>query len=512
MSLAYAQSDSATGAETTLKRGVGAYSQVAPVDGLLHSRRPLAEGSLLEALLKEVGDLSTLSPELLERAIKEHCWYHVTPFRSAHIRALDIPPNARVLEVGCGGGALTRYLGEQGFQVVALETSEELAECARTRCKELRNVEVITGFLENVLEDKKFDYVICIDPVLVQNEYFDPGVQLLSLCKKMLKATGTMILAVANPLHNPGGSQMEPSSDQVRGKGASLEHLKNSLNSAGFAGFESYMTFPHHAAPRVIVNAQRAREERVQWLPLVRELYQCSESSEVELDTWWRSVHSEQLENALAPGWLVLAHAHNVHSVLWKGAAVKQFCLTTEQRSAQQSGEEINQQGFGVYLLNVIKAEILPAIVKATQPIVNSIKDYKFSLMAADGRIADLATREQMAREQLVYVEDRYKGHIEHGQEELRVRKAELDLVLTQYHAVGAMCHDMREEGRKLQGMVEEIKRRYLASEEWGAALADRVVESENELHEVKASWGYRFTESMRELFSRRKHGLARKT
>jgi hypothetical protein len=52
--------------------------------------------------------------------------------------------------------------------------------------------------------------------------------------------------------------------------------------------------------------------------------------------------------------------------------------------------------------------------------------------------------------------------------------------------------------------MVEEIRRRYLASEEWGSALADRVAEAETELQEVKSSWGYRMAEKFRTLLRRR--------
>ena len=77
---------------------------------------------------------------------------------------------------------------------------------------------------------------------------------------------------------------------------------------------------------------------------LFRSLYRCSEVASGELESWWRAVHSEQLEHVLAPGWLVLAHAHTVHSVLWKGAAVKQFCLTSDE----QQGERISEKGFGI--------------------------------------------------------------------------------------------------------------------------------------------------------------------
>lgn len=497
MSVAYAQFPGIIDAG---KRAGVAPDQSNP-EKLLISKRPHGEGSALEALLKGVEDLSALSPELLERALHERCWYHITPFRSAIVRALDIPPAARILEVGCGGGALTRYLGERGFHVVALETSEELAECARTRCKGMSNVEVVSGFLENVVDDKRFDFVICIDPVLVQSEYFDPGVQLLSMCKKMLKPTGTLVLAVGNTLHSPGGSHLEPSADQIRGKGASLDQLKHALTSSGFSSFESYLSFPHHAAPRMLVDARVAREQRVQWLPLVKELYRCSELATSELDSWWRAVHSEQLEHVLAPGWLVLAHAHAVHAVLWKGAPVKQFCLTSDE---QPAGERVSEKGCGVHSMRVVKHEILPALLEASQPYVNSVKDYKYSLVAADGKIAELADRERQARVELSNAEDTFKSQLQEGKEALRVREAELDLVLKQYHSVGAMCQEMREEGRKLQGMVEEIRRRYLASEEWGSALADRVAEAETELQEVKSSWGYRMAEKFRALLRRR--------
>jgi 2-polyprenyl-3-methyl-5-hydroxy-6-metoxy-1,4-benzoquinol methylase len=90
------------------------------------AQRPTSETARLEALLKDVEDVSSLSPELMERAILEKFWYHVTPFRSALIRALELPAGSRILEIGCGAGNLTRYLGERGFQVVALETSEAL--------------------------------------------------------------------------------------------------------------------------------------------------------------------------------------------------------------------------------------------------------------------------------------------------------------------------------------------------------------------------------------------------
>jgi 2-polyprenyl-3-methyl-5-hydroxy-6-metoxy-1,4-benzoquinol methylase len=470
-------------------------------------KRDLGEASRLERILREVKDVSHLSPDLLQRAIEQGCWYHVTPFRSALIRSLEIPHSARVLEVGCGGGALTRYLGEQGYQVVALETSEELAECARIRCRDLANVEIITGFLEQVLVDYRFDFVVCVDPRFVESEFFDPGLQLITLCKKVLKSTGTLILSVGNPLHAPGEAHIEPSVDHVRGKGAPLQSLKRSLVSAGFTHSEEYITFPNHAAPRLLIDPAQARRDRLTWISLVKDLYRGSEVAEEEIERWWRAVHNEGLERYLAPGWLIIAHSHAVHSVLWNSGAGKFYAPTVSPKNSDSEICSNSDNAIEVSQIFLDHAELVATVLDAAKPVVNGVKDYKDSLIAADQRIDELALKESVARDQLLdtqqaldNAEARHSIELSQEQESRRIREAELGLVLKQYHAVGAMCHDMREEGRKLKDMLDELKRRYVAAEEWGSALSKRVVEAEQELEQTQSSLIYRWVQKLRRL------------
>lgn len=482
-------------------------------------RREPGEAARLEAILREVEDLSHLSPELMRKAIEQKCWYHVTPFRSALIRSLELPVSARVLEVGCGGGALTRFLGEQGFHVTALETAEDLAECARIRCRDLPYVEVITGFLEQVLIEERFDFVICVDPLFTESEFFDPGLQLMTMCRKVLKSTGTFILSVSNPLYCPGSAHVEPSQDHVRGKGAALHSLQRSLAGAGFSRAEEFMTLPNHAAPRLLLDAGQARADRVDWLPLIKDLYKASEAAEAEVEKWWKLVHSEELEKDLAPGWLILAHNHAVHSVLWNGGAGKYFIPVTAPGNddgvqlgvvSDEHLEENRNVRVQAETMQFSHADVVSAVLKASQPIVNGVSDYKESLVAADQRIDELAFRESVAREQLldtrealVNAEERHATELTEEQEARRIREAELGLVLKQYHAVGAMCHDMREEGRKLKDMLDELKRRYIASEEWGLSLSKRVVEAEQELQQAHEWLPYRWMKRVRAYFGR---------
>ncbi len=461
------------------------------------AQRPTSETARLEALLKDVEDLSSLSPELMERAILEKFWYHVTPFRSALIRALELPSGARILEIGCGAGNLTRYLGERGFQVVALETSEALVECARARCRDLANVEIVHGFVESVVGDNKFDFVICVDPLLVTSEYFNPGVQLFALCRNLLKATGSFILSVENPIFAPGGGHVEESQDHVRGKGAPLEGLRQSLSSAGFTGCESFMTYPHHAAPQILVETTTARTRRVPWTSMVSDLYKASATTRDEVEAWLRAICAERIENALAPGWLIVAHAHTVHSIVWNGWAVKSFDLTADK---DQVGERVDDKGISVHKLPLQEERLISIIKNIARPQINSIKDYKFSLRASDSRIGELLKREDVMKASFEDSEKRLKRDLADEREMKRVREAELDLVLKQYHAIGAMCQEMRQEGKALREMVSELRHKYQTSETWASALAGRVADAETELYTVRSSITWKLGSRIRNI------------
>ena len=258
--------------------------------------------------------------------------------------------------------------------------------------------------------------------------------------------------------------------------------------------------------------------EKKAWIAQVASLYRASEVAEEEILKWWRAVCSEGLEKELAPGWLVLAHNHAVHSVLWSGAPTKFFVPVAEAQNhdslAADGGDgqplsEVPTEANTLEVAPIVFAtsELVSAVLSASQPVVNGVKDYKESLIAADQRIDELSFKESVAREQLfdtrealVSAEERHSQELTSEQEARRIREAELGLVLKQYHSVGAMCHDMREEGRKLKDMLDELKRRYVASEDWGSALAKRVAEAEQELHQTQSWLPYRWVQKIKGL------------
>ena len=93
---------------------------------------PYTDGEHVEAellaLMQATADRSVLSPAL-RAAIRD--WpthYHLGPRRANLLRPLgDWLRGRAVLEIGAGCGAMTRYLGECGARVLALEGSPRRA-------------------------------------------------------------------------------------------------------------------------------------------------------------------------------------------------------------------------------------------------------------------------------------------------------------------------------------------------------------------------------------------------
>jgi SAM-dependent methyltransferase len=61
----------------------------------------------------------------------------------------QLPPAARVVEIGCGTGQATVSLARRGYQLTCVELGEQLAAVARRKLEGLPNVEVINADFES---------------------------------------------------------------------------------------------------------------------------------------------------------------------------------------------------------------------------------------------------------------------------------------------------------------------------------------------------------------------------
>ena len=160
----------------------------------------------LHKVLSEANDLGSYSEELQQHIKDWPSEYHLSSKRANLLRPFELTEGARVLELGCGCGAITRYLGEQGLEVDAVEGSEVRANLARLRCRDLDTVNLIQANFNRVeLPEDNYDYVLLIG-VSEYARRFSPDsdsdrgavVDLLNRIRQSLKPDGKVIIAIEN--------------------------------------------------------------------------------------------------------------------------------------------------------------------------------------------------------------------------------------------------------------------------------------------------------------------------
>ena len=154
-------------------------------------------------LIRAAADLSSAGDELIRGAEGWAQTYHLHPARANIVRCLNLPADARVLEVGAGCGAITRYLGETCALVDALEPVPVRAAAARARTRDLDNVAVFVGELSDVPAEPAYDVVVVIGVLeYVGNGTDDPAPYLdfLRGIRQRLVDGGTLVLAIENAL------------------------------------------------------------------------------------------------------------------------------------------------------------------------------------------------------------------------------------------------------------------------------------------------------------------------
>ncbi len=171
------------------------------------------DGSEVERILLDTimraSDRTSCSAELKAGIVDWPTRYHLSPSRCNLLRPLsEIGGEASLLELGCGCGALTRYLGETCRHVDAVEGSAMRARIARERCSDLRNVRVhVANFLDLEFE-REYDVVTLIGVLEYAAVYFavepvsrdDPFLAVLRLAQSALKDDGVLVLAIENQI------------------------------------------------------------------------------------------------------------------------------------------------------------------------------------------------------------------------------------------------------------------------------------------------------------------------
>src|SRR5688500_6267815 len=129
------------------------------------------ETRILEAL-KKCNDVSVLSEELESHIFN---WTSLCFFSKKRANLLrpfaSLFKGKYILEIGCGAGSITRFLGECGAIVYAVEPSRRRAAIAAERCRDLENVTIICDDIAHFESDRTFDGIIQVGVLEYATKY-----------------------------------------------------------------------------------------------------------------------------------------------------------------------------------------------------------------------------------------------------------------------------------------------------------------------------------------------------
>lgn len=231
-----------------------------------------AEDELL-AFMQSTTDRSIGSDELAQGIHDWPSMYHLSQARANLLLPFSIGSEHRVLDVGCGTGALTRQFAEWGAKVTGLEGSHARCLVANERVNEFENAEIVKGSLDEYLNEshnEEFD-VILLCGVLGYSGAILGGSsgpdKMLNGINRLLKPDGIVIIAIENQLgmkyllgHNEdhlgvpwvGLSDYHLNNSGIRTWTRSA--LENLLSKNGLSESRWYGSFPDYKLPTAIIS------------------------------------------------------------------------------------------------------------------------------------------------------------------------------------------------------------------------------------------------------------------
>jgi GT2 family glycosyltransferase/SAM-dependent methyltransferase/glycosyltransferase involved in cell wall biosynthesis len=251
---------------------------------LLYSDGDQFENRLLEIMV-QATDRAVGSLELERSIIDFPSRYHLSSRRANLLRPIQHLLGGRVLEVGAGCGALSRFLGELGAEVWALEGSARRARICAARCRDLSSVRVFRSNVEEFDPPVRFDAITLVG-VLEYSRLFLSGEdkvgRMLEVCGRLLNEEGVLIIAIENQLgmkyfagapEDHLGRPFCGINDCYNNEGPvtyGRVELEKLIQRSGFRACEFLYPFPDYKFPRVVLHASACRFPDINIASLIR--------------------------------------------------------------------------------------------------------------------------------------------------------------------------------------------------------------------------------------------------
>jgi 2-polyprenyl-6-hydroxyphenyl methylase/3-demethylubiquinone-9 3-methyltransferase len=123
--------------------------------------------------------------------------HQINPLRLDFIRQRTRLPEARVLDVGCGGGILAESMDKQGATVTGIDMAESPLAVARLHQTESgTNVTYLQSTAEGLAEQRpqEFDVITCLEML----EHVPSPIDVIEACVRLVKPGGDVFFSTIN--------------------------------------------------------------------------------------------------------------------------------------------------------------------------------------------------------------------------------------------------------------------------------------------------------------------------
>lgn len=330
------------------------------------------DGSEVELLaqMRSGLPLGSMTTELFATAGSWPERYHLSPARANVIRALHLPAEANVLEVGAGCGAITRYLGETCALVDALEPTIARARVAAARTVDLPGVTVFCAEVSDLPATPAYDVVVVVGVL----EYVgggarlhSPYVEFLNVLRAVLKPGGRIVVAIENPV---GVKYLAGAPEDHSGKvfhsvegypvdgparTFTRKELRELASAAGFTGAQVLGAFPDYKLTRAVFadalfEAAPALALEVPRFPSPDWVHARPHLAE-EAEMWSELVatgHGAEFSNSL----VLIAESGEPEQPLWKDDQLAAY-FSLDRRPELQVRKEVRRDGEAISIVTV---------------------------------------------------------------------------------------------------------------------------------------------------------------